>query len=167
MDRLLAPEFWETLGRVVRELPFIIIPLLLIAGFLGWKMKSAQDDGEIRALKADKEAAETRLKLAQDKQETVTMRLKELEPLARISPSAIAELQMKFAQMKSSLPERVKAILLPELDKIAGNSAVVATSVHNLSAANLEVGAALAGLGGLHVSIDVPQPLTSTGKPSD
>jgi hypothetical protein len=154
--------------------PWVIVPLLLVCVFVGWRAKGAQDDGEIRGLKAenkglgvDKEAAETRLKLAQDKQQATTRQLEVLEPFARKSESEIAALKIKVAQIESELSERVKAILLPELEKIASNNTVVATSVHNLSAANLEVGAALAGLGGLHVSIDVPQPLTNTGRSSD
>jgi hypothetical protein len=52
--------------------PWAIIPLLLVVGFLVWRIRGWLDDREMRGLKVDKDAAETRLKLAEDKQKVFT-----------------------------------------------------------------------------------------------
>ena len=96
-----------------------------------------------------------RLELAHDRQEAVTAEIKKLEPLAQKSILEIAEVKIEVARMKAELPELVKAVL-PQLDNIANTSAVVASTVHTLQAANLTVGAALSGSGGLSASSDTP-----------
>jgi hypothetical protein len=151
LEKLTTPDFWQAQAAVMMMAPWVIMPLLVFAGGLGWILKGAQDSGEIRGLRAGKDAAEERLELAQDKQKAVTAQFKVLEPVTRNNEVEIADLTTRVARMESS----IQAAILPRLDKIASTSTVVASSVHNLSAANLEVGAVLSGSGGLHASEEV------------
>ena len=68
MEKLLTPEFWQT---VLVTAPWVI-PLLLVAGVVGYMIKAALDGREIRGLKAENNAAEKQLALAQDEQKAVT-----------------------------------------------------------------------------------------------
>jgi hypothetical protein len=53
-QQLLTSEFWEALGAVD-------IPLLILAGFIGWKLRSITGRGQL-------DARDERLKLAREKQ---------------------------------------------------------------------------------------------------
>ena len=74
MDQVFTQQFWQ---EIVARLPWAI-PLLLIGGFVGWKWKVANDDGEIRELRAKADAAVERLELAREKYEVVVGKLNEL-----------------------------------------------------------------------------------------
>ena len=151
MEKIFTEEFWQGIAAaVMAPSPWNIIPLVLLSGFVGWWVKGALDGREIRGLKAenkaleaDKNAAVTRLKLAHDSQEVVTKQLEVLKPEARNNEAEIAELKKRFARMESSIPDLVKTAILAQLDKAATTSVAVTTSVNNLSAANLAVGAIL------------------------
>jgi hypothetical protein len=52
MDQIFTTQFWHDQWTVITSAPWLVIPLLLVAGFVGWKWKAASDDGEIRELKA-------------------------------------------------------------------------------------------------------------------
>jgi hypothetical protein len=48
MDQIFTSQFWHDQWTVITSAPWLVIPLLLVAGFVGWKWKGANDDGEIR-----------------------------------------------------------------------------------------------------------------------
>jgi hypothetical protein len=78
MEQIFTTQFWRDQFAVVASAPWTIIPLLLIAGFIGWKWKGINDDGEIRELRAKADAAAERLELAREKYEVVVGKLNEL-----------------------------------------------------------------------------------------
>ena len=45
------------------------MPLLLLAGVVGWKWKESSDDGEIRGLRAERDLYKSHLDLVKDKSE--------------------------------------------------------------------------------------------------
>jgi hypothetical protein len=58
MDQVFTPQFWQW----VIERASWVIPSLLLGGFIGWKRKATNDDGEIRGLKAQNEFIKDKLK---------------------------------------------------------------------------------------------------------
>jgi hypothetical protein len=64
MDKLFTDEFWRTLGELIASNPSIIV-LLIVVFVLGLIIQRWADGGEIRGLKAENNAAERQLKLAQ------------------------------------------------------------------------------------------------------
>jgi hypothetical protein len=152
-------ELLDQALAVFRDHPLQVGAIFVVAALAGSRLQRWVDGGEIGKLKAgwDAEIREVkaakdgeinvlreRLQLAHDKQEAATKQLDVLEPLTRNAQSEIAQLKVQVSRMDT--PDRVK-LLLPQLDKISNSSVAVTTSVHNLSAANLEVGAALSGSG--------------------
>ena len=55
---------------------WVVIPLLLIAGLIGWKSKGIIDDRKISGLRAEINTREQRLQQAHDKQELVANQVK-------------------------------------------------------------------------------------------
>ena len=66
MGQLLDPNFWLTGWKTFWSAPEIAIPLLLIAMTVGWKVKGALDEGEIKGVKAQRDAANERLHFANE-----------------------------------------------------------------------------------------------------
>jgi hypothetical protein len=135
LEKLLSEEFWQTVGTLIARTS-IIIPVL-IAFILGMIVQRFLDSREIRGLKADKNAAETRLKLAQDKQEDFTAPVQILN-----SPKLeedVAVLQAEMVQIKEALPPSV----FNQLDQVAARSAFFASTARALSEANTVLGSTL------------------------
>ena len=63
MEKLLTTEFWLSQTAVIMSAPWVIIPLLLMSGFIGWKIKGGIDGGA-RLLRAENKALEAQLQLA-------------------------------------------------------------------------------------------------------
>jgi hypothetical protein len=84
MDQVLTVKFWHDQWSFVMSAPWVIIPLLLIAAFIGSKIKSAIDAGEVRALKA-------RVDLAHDQYEDVVKRVDNLNGKIAQQDRLIAE----------------------------------------------------------------------------
>jgi len=142
MDQLLTGQFWHDQWAFVWSAPWVIIPLLLIAGLVGAKIKGALDGGEIRGLRAENSLADRQLKLAQHDQQVVTTQVELLKPSSGQLATEVAELKTEVARIKAELPDLVKAVL-PQIDKVASTSAVVANTVSVLSEANSALGATL------------------------
>lgn len=155
MEKLLTPEFWQTLPTVVT---WATVPLLLFAGLVGWKAKGAQDDGEIRALKAgwDAEVGEVkaakdgeiavfkeRFNLAHEKQERLTEEIDQQRANGAKLDREIAELRTELAKATVRVPSVALLHLDKQLDKIASSSAVMTNTVTVISTANNELGRTL------------------------
>jgi hypothetical protein len=76
MDQLLTPEFWKVQIEVATSALWVVIPLLLISGIIGWRSKGIIDDRKIRGLRTEINTREQRLQQAHDKQELVANQVK-------------------------------------------------------------------------------------------
>jgi hypothetical protein len=117
MDQLFTTQFWHDQLAVILSAPWIIVPSLLIAGFIGWKWKGINDDGEIRGLRAQTNAAGERLELARERYEAVVKQVSEL-----------------------------RAKLVEQDGVIAGLKGVATVRVDRLVATNTEIQGILTGL---------------------
>jgi hypothetical protein len=86
INKLFTHEIWQTLGALIARHPSLTM-LLLFLLLLGGIIQQWLDRREIRGLKAetkglraDKDATESRLKLAQDEQKAVTSPVEILRP---------------------------------------------------------------------------------------
>lgn len=132
MEKLFTVEFWQAQSAVVMAAPWVIVPLLLFVGFLGWKVKAVLDDGEMRGLKAETNAAKGQLELAQNKQQVVTDQTTKLQ-------AQIDKLTDEVSQIRASLPQ----VTAPQLDKVANTAVEVGTTIHVLNEANTALGTTL------------------------
>jgi septal ring factor EnvC (AmiA/AmiB activator) len=130
MDQLFTSQFWRDQFAVVWAAPWAIIPLLLIAGGVGWKWKAANDDGEIRELRAKADAAAERLELAREKYQTVVGELNELR-------DKIAKLDTKIAKLKKG------AITSDQFDELKFSNTKIKNSLTNLSTSTSSLGEVL------------------------
>ena len=126
MDQVFTQQFWQ---EIVARLPWAI-PLLLIGGFVGWKWKAANDDGEIRELRAKADAAVERLELAREKYQAVVGELNELR-------DKIAKLDTKLAKLKKG------AITSDQFDELKFSSTKIKNSLTNLSTSTGSLGEVL------------------------
>src|SRR5437588_8780652 len=122
MDKLFTDEFWRTLGELIASNPSIIV-LLIVVFVLGLIIQRWVDGGEIRGLKAENNAAERQIKLAQDDQKAVTAPVEILESTKL--KEEVAALQTEVAQIKVALPQSV----LNQVIQVANTSAVVVNTV--------------------------------------
>jgi hypothetical protein len=158
MDKIFASDFWEAQAAVVMQAPWAIVPLLLLAGFIGSKIQNALNGREIRGLKAENNALKQQLNLAHDKQGPVTKQVEILEGAETGKvPEWVTEVKRDVTGM---LPEIVEKAVAARLDKIATTSAVVANTVTVLSTANNALGASLNPSGAIYS--DTPLPLKAT-----
>jgi hypothetical protein len=68
MDTLLTPEFWS--GQIAGAIQnwAVVIPLLFLAGVIGWQWKGSNDDVEIKALRTQQKEIE---EFAEDRRKQV------------------------------------------------------------------------------------------------
>ena len=93
-SKLLDPAFWVTWWKAFSapEVVIPLIPLLLIAVYIGWKIKGRSDDGKIKSMKAQVDAANQRLLLANEQRAAGAAVEREVETLRRW----VAELKTRF-----------------------------------------------------------------------
>ena len=146
MDKLFASEFWEAQSAVVMSAPWVVVPLLAFAGFIGWQIKGWLDNREIRGLKAENDALKAgaqvlkqRFNLAHDEQERFKDQIDQQRANGAKLEREIDELKTELAKAKGKLPAGV----FRQLDKVTSTSAVVANTVTVLSTANNELGRTL------------------------
>jgi hypothetical protein len=143
MDKVFTEEFWQTLGALISRDPLVIV-LLLVAFILGFLIRGWLDGREIRGLaaenrglEADRKAAATRLKLAQEEQKAVT------PPIETLNKTKLEEdvalLKTEIAQIKVVLPQSI----ITQLDKVAATTAIVTSTVRVLSETNNALGTIL------------------------
>ena len=63
MDKLTDPNFWHDNWEVVRNAPWIVIPLLLVAGLVGWFFRSSQAKSSIEGLREQVKAKDEQIKI--------------------------------------------------------------------------------------------------------
>ena len=135
MDNLLTSQFWHDQWAFVMNAPWIIFPLLLTAGFVGWRWKASNDDGEIRGCRAERDAVKAQLLLAHDKQGAFG--------------EEINQLRVQIAKQTQTISElRTIEAARYQFDALSSNSALVSNTITNLSTANSELGATLTITGG-------------------
>jgi hypothetical protein len=133
MDRVLTEQFWKGQWAVVASAPWVVIPLLLLASFVGWKGKGINDDGEMRGLRAERDAAVQRLELANEKiedadekYEAVVSRVDELGDKVGLQEVMLAELK------KTGIPQTRFVGLLTSNTEIQNVVTSLSTSINNL-----------------------------------
>ena len=129
-DQIFTTQFWHDQFTVIASAPWVIIPSLLIAGFVGWKWKGAIDEGEIRELRAKADAAAERLELAREKYQAVVGELNELR-------DKVAKLDTKIAKLKKG------AITSDQFDELKFSSTKIKNSLTNLSTSTGSLGEVL------------------------
>jgi hypothetical protein len=121
-------DFSQTLV-VFKDHILILLALIAIVVFVGWKSRGLVDDGEIRGVKAENNALKEQLNLAHNEQNAITKQSTKLE-------LEVAQLRVEFASMKASL---LPTVTVPQLDKVAVTAAVVSDTVSLLRAATLSL----------------------------
>ena len=172
MEKLLTPEFWQAQSAVVMSAPWVVGPLLVFAGFVGWQIKGWLDNREIiglragnDALKAGAEVLKRRLNLAHDEQERFKDQIDQQRANSAKLEREIAELRTELAKATVRVPAAVALLHLDkQLDKVASASAVMANTVTVLSTANNELGRTLTFSGGAHEARGSPAKPEATTK---
>ena len=137
MDQLLTPEFWKGQIEVATSAFWVVIPLLLIAGMIGWKSKGIIDKRKIRGLRAEIHTREQRLQQAHDKQELVANQVKILR-------DAVMQEYAKLKKAKKMSLEEEATDLVSVAYKA---NRAARSSLSTLSIANNALGATLAPTG--------------------
>ena len=137
MDQLLTPEFWKAQIEVASSALWAVIPLLLIAGIIGWKSKGIVDKRKITGLRAEIDAREQRLQQAHDKQELVANQVKILR-------DAVMQEYAKLKRAKKISLEQEATDLVSVAYKA---NRAARSSLSTLSIANNALGATLAPTG--------------------
>jgi hypothetical protein len=137
VDQFLTPEFWKAQIEVATSAPWVVVPLLLIAGIIGWKSRSIIDARKIRGLRVEINTREQRLQQAHDKQELVSNQVKILRDA----------LMQEYAKLKKAKKMSLEQEAT-ELVCVAYNANRAArSSLSTLSIANNALGATLAPTG--------------------
>jgi hypothetical protein len=139
MEQLFTAKFWHEQLAVVMMAPWLIIPLLCIAGLIGWTIKSAIDGGEIKALRERRE-------LAHDKYEMVAARVIELE-------AKVAQQDVEIAELRRTLPPSAR------VNQLATSNTEIKNLLTALASATTDLGVTLTIVG--------PRGRTSVGLPHD
>ena len=143
INKLFTHEIWQTLGALIARHPTILLLFLVL---LGGIIQQWLDGREIRGLKAetkglraDNDATESRLKLAQDEQKAVTSPVEILKPNSTKLEAEVAALRSEVAQINGVLPQSI----FNQLDKVATTTAIVTSTARVLSTANAVLGSTL------------------------
>jgi hypothetical protein len=136
MDQIFTTQFWRDQWAVVASSPWLVIPSLLIAFSIGWKWKAANDDGEMRGLRAEinaasreKNAANERM-VAQEKYDDIVVEQKELTDRVAEQDKIIAEL-------------RKTQVATVRVDQLAASNAQIKNALINLTNQTTTLGEAL------------------------
>jgi chromosome segregation ATPase len=135
MDQVFTGKFWQDQWGVVMSAPWLILPLLVIAGSIGWRWKASNDDGEIRGFSAQKDAAEARLLLAHDQNERVAAQVREFETKVTAQNKVIAELQDALSRAREKLDEVTRG----RVEALARSNTEIRNSLTNLSTSTADL----------------------------
>jgi hypothetical protein len=130
MDTLLTPEFWS--GQITGAMQnwAVVIPLLFLAGVIGWQWKGSNDDVEIKALRAQQELEE----LAEDRRKQALEHLaEEGKKLAIIK----AELDGLRKLIESHEPHTALYTILTAVESETGALAVINNTIHQILSAKI------------------------------
>ncbi len=106
----------------------ILLAMIAISVFVGWRWRGSIDDDEISGLTAENNALKARLHLAHDKQGVITEQIERLKPYTAELESEVARLKAIFAGLAG--------VIVSQLEAISLTSAAVASTVSALSEAN-------------------------------
>jgi hypothetical protein len=67
----LTPEFWKAQWDVIGAAPWVVVPLLLVAFAVAWRWKGSIDNGEIKALRAERDLYKSHSDLAKDESASI------------------------------------------------------------------------------------------------
>jgi hypothetical protein len=135
MDQILTTQFWHDQWTVITSAPWLVIPLLLVAGFVGWKWKGANDDGEIRGVRAELGTAAQRLEFAREQYEAIVKQLNELRD--------------KVAQQEKVIADLRKTAVAPvRVDELVSSNTEIKNALTNLSTSTTTLGEALSFIPG-------------------
>jgi hypothetical protein len=131
MDQAFTPQFWQ---EVIAKAPWAwVIPAVLIGLYVGWKWKGANDDSEIRGLRAEISADAKRLQLARENYEDVVKQLNQLR-------DKVVQQDKELAELKKL---RTPAIPTVRVDKIIKGNTEIREAVGRLSGYTGSLGQAL------------------------
>jgi chromosome segregation ATPase len=121
--------------------PWVIIPSLLIAFLVGWKWKGANDDGEIRELRARVDTANERLELADEKLELADQKYEAIVNQVNELKEKIAQQDKVIAKLEDEL--RKTAIAPVRLNELAASNTEIKKSLTDLSTSTSNLGQTL------------------------
>lgn len=114
---ILRPEFWSGQVAVAMQAWAIFIPLLITFVFAAWKIKSAVDDGEIRALNAHKGFLEAQLERLGDHN--------------LLEAKTIANMQSELGKLRKLVEARAQPSALEPIIKTAETIAVALATANS------------------------------------
>jgi hypothetical protein len=152
MDQLFTAQFWHDQWAVVMSAPWVIIPLLVLAAYIGWRFRKTVDDGEIRGYRAQKDAAEGRLELAHDQNARVVAQVEELTATVAEQNAVIAALKSSFSNARAQLDDLMRG----RVEQLAQTNTAVTRMITNLSTSTADLGTTLT-ITGPRGQVVVPQ----------
>jgi hypothetical protein len=142
MDQFFTGQFWHEQWAVVMSAPWLIVPLLLLSGFIGWRFRKAVDDGEIRGLREQKLAAADRLQLAHDRYGPVVAEVGALKDKIVEQTIAISDLK-NHPHFQKAADEQLAMLIRGRLDALYNSNNAMSTTVTNLSTSTTNLGKSL------------------------
>jgi chromosome segregation ATPase len=137
MEQIFTTQFWQ---EAIAEAPWVIPPLL-IGGIVGWRWKGANDDGEIRELRARVETAAERLELADEKLELADERYEAIVNQVNELKEKIAQQDKVIAELENELKKT--AIAPVRLNELAASNTEIKKSLTDLSTSTSNLGRTL------------------------
>jgi hypothetical protein len=154
IEQIFTSQFWHDQWDVIARAPYLIVPLLLIAGFVGWKWKGTNDDGEMRGLRAEVkgvvnvaaqrlELANEKIEAADEKYKAVVNRENELKDKVARQEKVIAELE-KDEKKASEWPQ--SPLSPARFVQLSTSNTEIKSALTNLSTSTTSLGQALTAL---------------------
>jgi hypothetical protein len=138
LSELLSPDFWKSQLAATLNASLLFGPSLLIACFLGWLFKKSADDGKLKDLRAQKNAAKTRLQLANYKYEALLLRVAVLTARVGEQDTVISDLK------KSAIREQqLYRVIRDRLENLVNSNTEITMTVTDLSASAADLGTIL------------------------
>jgi hypothetical protein len=131
MDTLLTPEFWS--GQIAGAIQnwAVVIPLLFLAGVIGWQWKGSNDDVEIKALRTQQKEIE---EFAEDRRKQVLEHTaEESKKIAIIK----AELGVLRKLIESHEPHTALYTILTPVEQETNALAVINSTIHQILSAEI------------------------------
>jgi hypothetical protein len=134
MDTLLTPEFWS--GQIAGAIQnwAVVIPLLFLAGVIGWQWKGSNDDVEIKALRAQQKELEELAELAEDRRKQV---LEHTAEEGKKIATTKAELGGLRKLIESHEPHTALYTILTTVEQETSALAVINTTIHQILSAEI------------------------------
>lgn len=144
-DQIFTSQFWHDQWAVVTSAPWLIIPSLLIAGFVGWKWKGANDDGEIRGLQAEVKGVQAALNAVAERSDFVREKYEAADEKYKAVVNRENELKDKVARMTAEIEKLAKVAPIGVSDFVISTRDIKNT-LTDLSTSTTSLGQALTAL---------------------